>query len=234
MKAQFFDLDKGLVGALVGVLRSPGEAVANAISAESNVFGQPLRVFLVANFFFFLIGPSVGLLNFSLDSLSAIPYYADFVQAQTERLSLDAAVYRERFDISHRFRQPTFVLVISLPLAFCGMLVSRRLVFGQHYVAALLTLAWVLVALPLIQLATSFLRDLVPGEAPPIWAVFQITALVVALTWALYRIARDGYEQGRARAWVTTVTLFVAVVMLFSCYGHLVFWITVGLMEIGA
>lgn len=230
--AHFFDMDHGLLGKLVALLARPGETIRAALATPTNVYTQPLRIFLLANVFFFLVGPSVGLLNFSLDSLGQIPFYSQAATDQAGRLGLEFPLYRERFDTSYRLRQPTFLVLLTFPLAAVSFLLHRRLSFGHHYVVALLLLAWLLVALPVAQLVTSLFVRLIDGSL--IWGILQLSLLASGVVWATYRATRVGLGSNGIRSVLVTASLTVAIVLLLAAYGHLVFWITFGMLEVGA
>lgn len=234
LRKQFVDLDDGLVGRLMKLLWAPGKAIQAALSEEVDVFSGPLRIFLLANVFFFLFGPSVGLLNFSLDSLGQIPFYGQAATDQAARLGLEIPVYRERFDTSYRFRQPTFVVLLTFPLALASYILQRRMSFGRHYVLALILLAWLLVTLPLVQMVVSFLGRLLPWGSSPIWGGVQVGALASATGWGNHQAVSSGLGLRGARALFATSALCLSVILLLAAYGHVVFWITLAILEVGA
>lgn len=234
LRKQFVDLDEGLVGRLLKLLRAPGRTIQAALAEQVDVFSGPLRIFFLANVFFFLFGPSVGLLNFSLDSLSQIPLYGQAATDQAARLGLEIGVYRERFDTSYRLRQPTFVVLLTFPLALASYMLRRHVSFGRHYVLALILLAWLLVALPVVQVVMSFLGRLLPWGSSLIWAGVQLGALASATVWGTYQSVSSGLGLRGARALFATSALCISVVLLLAAYGHVVFWITLAMLEFGA
>lgn len=223
-----------------GTPSDPGEpsdagAAAGAARSESSpgVFTGPLRIFLLANLFFFLIGPSVGLLDFTLDSLSRIPLYAEAARAQIARLGVEVDVYRERFDASFRFRQPTFVILLVPVLAVWSKVLAPRTLFGRHLVLALLLLAWVLIAWPLLKVGGAVATRPLPDawglglEAMQAVLLLGIT-LLAARTVASSALGRRGW-----RGWATGAALTAGVVAALAAYGHLVFWMTYAVLETG-
>lgn len=232
VQIHLFGLEGGLVRRAGRLLRRPGQTVRHALDRERDVFAEPLRLFLLANLAFFVVGPSIGLLAFTLDSLAAAPGYAEAVESQIRRLGMDLDLYRERFNSGFRFRQPTFVILLVLPLAASSRLMLRREPLGRHLVVALLFLAWVLLAWPMIRGAGLGLAAVIPAAAN----LFDAAAVGVLLgtTWAVARVIwARGFDLGGARSWAAGAATTAVLLGAIAAYGHLIFWVTFVLMEWG-
>lgn len=232
VRIHVFGWEGGLLGRAVDLLRRPGRVAAVAMARDRDVFGEPLRLFLLANVVFFLIGPSIGLMAFTLDSLASTPGYAEAVEAQIARLGVEVPLYRERFNAAFRFRQPTFVILLAVPLSLSGRVLLRRQPLGRHLALSLLFFAWVLLAWPALRLAGLGVGALVPAAGavldPVLLAVLLGSTVVVARSlWA------GGFGLRPGAAWAAGVATTGVLLLSLAAYGHLLFWVTFAMMEWG-
>ena len=228
LREQLIPVYAGLVREAGRLIVRPGAVIRDALGASERVFARPVQLFLIANLLFFVVGPSIGLMDFTLDGLSQIPIYAEAVQGQVQRLGLELPVYRERFDGNFQFRQPTFLVLLVVPLALWSKVLAWRRLAGEHLVVVLLFMAWLLFAWPLLRLVSLGIRGLgVSGAAPELLLLFGPTILAtLSIGSVLYpkrRLAGTGYGVG----------ILLGVLMALGLYGHAIFWLTFALLEIG-
>ena len=206
----------------------PGAVVKDSLAATDRVFARPVQLFLVANLLFFIIGPSVGLMNFTLDSLGQIEPYAEAVRGQIQRLGVEASVYRERFNGNYQFRQPTFLVILVVPLALWSKALAWRRLAGEHLVVVLLFMAWLLFAWPVLRLTSLGLGNLgLSGMLPELLATFVPSILATVSVGSVL------YPKKKLGAAAYGVGMLVGVLAALGLYGHVIFWLTFGLLEIG-
>jgi hypothetical protein len=232
LRRELLGLDHGLVGQLLRLIRCPGAVGRQICDAAHDPLGRALRLFLVANLLFFIVGPSVGLMDYTVDSLAGVPGYAERIRGQIERLGTDVEAYRVRFNTAFDFRQPTFVIVIVPILALASAAARRRGPAGRHLVVGLLGLAWVLLVWPLIRIGGVAVEAL----GAPLAVAGPLTVILLALSalWALARLGRGVLGLGRLAALGYGFVLTLALVLGVAVHGQLTFWVTFGMFEVGA
>jgi hypothetical protein len=232
VRRELLGFEEGLVGQLVGLIRHPGAVGQHICDSAPDPPGRALRLFLVANVLFFLVGPSVGLMDYTVDSLASVPGYAEHIGRQIERLGTDVETYRIRFNTAFDFRQPAFVIVIVPVLALASAAARRRGPAGRHLVVGLLGLAWVLLVWPLIRIGGAALETL--GAPLAVAAPLTVALLGLSALWAMARLGRSVLGLGRGAAVAYGAVLALALVLGLVAHGQLTFWVTFALLEVGA
>lgn len=233
LREQLVGVDGSLLRRAWHLVRRPGRAVSEALAATDDAFGAPLRLYLFSNLVFFLIGPSIGLMAFTLDSVAQAPGHADAVIAQIARLDIDTAVYRERFNSAMRFRQPAFVILMTLPIAGVAKAMARKEAFGRHLVLALLALAWMLLFWPAIRVAGAAVGSL-GGAGVRSWADgATLILLILSTVVAMRSMWRAAVPPSRGAGWPGGLVLTVALLASLTAYGFAMFWLTFASLEWG-
>lgn len=231
VRVELLGLERGLLGEVVGLLLDPLATARRLADEAERPLATALRLFLLANLVFFLVGPTVGLMDYSLDSLAGFPGYAEMIRAQMERLGVGVEVYRARFDTAFDFRQPTLVIVMLPLLAGAGAAALRRGAVGRHLMAALLGLSWVLLVWPALRVVDALVAE--TGAPFEVTVPLLITLLLGSALWVWTRLGQGLFGLGRWARLAYGVALTAATVVALVFHGQVTFWVTFALLELG-
>jgi hypothetical protein len=232
-----FTLDNRLWRTLRAMFR-PGLLTSEYVGGRRRPYLSPVQLFLLLSVAFFLIGPSLGLMNtrlaqFERDRVTsrvALP----LVAAGMERTGLDQAAFTRRFEATMA-TQRRFLILLAVPIfALVLKALYRRssyvahLAFSTHTIGSLLVLMF-LYLLSLFLLLTMLFPLIVRAGAGDFWppnrlmAIVAIaTPVVIFLGLALRRVYGGSRAATMGKALVATIGLFFSLV----AYEHLLFFTT--------
>lgn len=231
VRSDLLGLDHGLLGQLLQLVLHPRATAGRIVESTERPMAVALRLFLVANVLFFLVGPSVGLLNYTVDSLAGVPGYAGLIQDQIGRLGWSLEVYRARFNTAFEFRQPALVIVMVPVLVAASAVLLRRGHVGRHLVVGLLGLAWLLVVWPTVRLVLSVAEA--AGVPLAFAAPLTVGLLGTSAVWAMARVGGGAFALKPGPALGYGVFMTGGFLLALIAHGQISFWVTFVLLEFG-
>lgn len=230
-------VDGRLPRTLGTLFRSPGLLARAEIAGGRGEYSSALQLYLVANLVFFLVGPTVGLLNFRLVGFLGIPFYADVVSREIGHLGMSLAVYAVHFDTTVRFRQPTFVFVLVPGLAAVGKAVLPRRLFGEHLILFTDFFAWLLLVTPAVMLVVRLLvgplSALLGDRAGAALVAGLLVTILGLMVRYLSRSMQGAFGLSGWGAWLRGLAITAGLIALVVVYAHVLFWSTVISLHFG-
>ncbi len=113
-----FHIDSRIIRTLIALLTKPGYLTVAYLKSSEEKYIQPLKLYFVINFIFFLIIPILStsqfqIFSFSLKSLSGSNHiYQNIIREQIQANDVSEEIYEERFNAHLKYNQPAFVFLI--------------------------------------------------------------------------------------------------------------------------
>ncbi|MEM1116552.1 MAG: DUF3667 domain-containing protein [Bacteroidota bacterium] len=220
----------------VRALFVPGKLTTEYFAGRRGLYLRPVRIFLVANVFFFLLlslGGANSIFQGRVSSYRADTSLADRLDAGAAEAGVEAETFDAAFDQRSGtlanslpvLLVPMFAFLLGVALIWRRVSAVRHLVFATHYLAVAMA-GSITVALALIpvQLALGASGWLPPGHwffstLDPIIGLVLLTYLLVAIR----RVYRLGWATATA---VTAAVAFFGVPLIVGLYRDALFWLT--------
>jgi len=240
--AEVFHVDSRIMRTLRVLFTRPGQLTRAYFTRPDGKYVQPLKLYFIINFLFFLITPMLNtpqfqVFNFSRDSLSAgNKLYQRMIQEQIQRSGISAGIHEERFDAHLRYNQPAFVfLVIPLFALLLKLLVPRRyyiehLIFSLHYLSFFLVLLLLMTSLH--RVLSLALKSV--ASASGVVQLVLFGGIVVGLFIYLVVATKAFYENSILPSILKSVLLFVGFVAVMGVYAQFLFFYTLLALTFGA
>ncbi|MEM1270529.1 MAG: DUF3667 domain-containing protein [Bacteroidota bacterium] len=227
-----FGLDTRLGRTAKLLIAKPGALTAEYLRGARKPYVRPVRLFLLINLVFFVIGDQVGFMPWTLELASGRAAFAERVEQRLERTGEDREVFEERFNQIAKQQKRT-VLLFLIP-AFAGIMAvlywRRHQSYVAHFVFATHFFVFLLVAFLIILvvfLLIFLLTRLFPALSFLQWfnSDYGLSILMPPMCFAyLYVAMRRTYEDTR---WVAAargvVALVLVLVLTTTVYQRLVF-----------
>ena len=110
---EIFHLDSKTYRSLKALFFQPGKLTETYIESDRDYYAKPLKIYLIANLIFFLIGPQLGMFTQNLESLMNMNSSTKVVvEKSLAENSMSYEEYEAVFNTSITYKQPTFLIII--------------------------------------------------------------------------------------------------------------------------
>lgn len=228
-----FGLDTRLGRTAKLLIAKPGALTAEYLRGARKPYVRPVRLFLLVNLVFFLVGDRTGFMPWTLELATKRAAFAERVEERVRATGVERAVFEQRFN-QVASQQKRTVLLFLIP-AFAGVLALlywRRhrsyvvhFVFATHFFAFVLVSFLSYVAAMLVLLLLAYLIPILDGIVQVINGDLGLALVIPALWFGyLYFSMRRAYDEPRGPALLRSFAALVLVLALTTfMYQRLVF-----------
>ncbi len=116
-----FHIDNRIIKTIGVLFAKPGYLTIAYFRTRDRIYIQPLRLYFLINFLFFLLIPILNtqqfqVFSFNLESfIHGNPFYQKIIENEIQESNVSKQIYKERFNAHLKYNQPAFVFLI-IPL----------------------------------------------------------------------------------------------------------------------
>ncbi|MFH2002835.1 MAG: DUF3667 domain-containing protein [Planctomycetota bacterium] len=241
--SEVFHIDGRIGMTLIALLAKPGYLTLAYFNSWEEKYVQPLKLYFVINFIFFLIvpiltTPQFQIFHFSLKSLTGSNQkYQSIIKEQIQASDVSKEIYEERFDSHLKYSQPAFVF-ITIPFfaLLLGLLNIRNrrfylehLLFSLHFFSYLLLSLLVTLSLyRILILGCRFLS--VPDESV---AVILLFGMFLWISAYLFISSGRFYKDEIASRIIKFPILMTGIFATLGLYSQFLFFYTIMALKWG-
>jgi hypothetical protein len=235
--AEVFQVDSRISRTIITLLTKPGYLTLEYFKSSKEKYVQPLRLYFIINFVFFLIVPILStpqfqIFSFNLKSLSSNnKVYKNIVNEQIRENNVSAEIYEERFNAHLKYNQPALVFLIVPLFALLLKIVFfnkkryylEHLFFSFHFLSFFLIS--LLIAIFLYRFST-FILSLSSVSSGFIAAVILIL-LLLWLVFYLFLSVKTFYMENILSNVIKFPFVFVGFFISLGVYTQFLFFYTI-------
>lgn len=243
LASEVFHLDSRIVQTLSVLFKKPGYLTSIYFAVSEKKYIQPLKLYFVINFIFFLLIPVLNtpqfqIFNFNMSSLTGSnKTYKEIIEYGIKSSNVSKEIYEERFNAHLKYNQPAFLFVIIPFFALLLNIVNLRnkKYYLEHLIFSVHFLSFVLLSLLIIISLFRFIK-LFPGtfSIANVYLGFIIIA-VIALSLVIYLFfsIREYYKSKIIVSLIKSVILFTGFIFTIVVYVKFLFFYTVLALNFG-
>lgn len=235
--SEAFHLDNRIVKSICVLFVKPGYLTTAYFRTRDRIFIQPLRLYFLINFLFFLVTPILNTQQFQVFSFNLQSFvhsnstYQNIVEKEIQKSGVSEQIYKERFNAHLKYNQPAFVfLVIPLFALFLNIVhIKKKRYYVEHLYFSVHFMTLFLLTLLILSLsyhALAFVFKLLSISSKE-YVLVLIGFLILWLLFYLVVSSKAFYKIKFLTATFTSTILFAAFVLSFGLYVHFLFFYTV-------
>lgn len=241
--ADAFNIDNRIIKTLAVLFKKPGYLTFEYFNDPDKKYVQPLRLYFIINFIFFLVVPILNtpqfqIFNFSLRSLTVSnTLYRKITESEIRSEQVPEKIYEERFNANLKYNQPAFLFLIIPFFALILNLVNFRnkkyfvehLIFSIHFLSFILITMFISISLfRLLKFGLSYF-SITSG----VIGLIIILAMAICILIYLFASIKKFYKNKILASVIKSFILFAGFVFALTIYVQFLFFYTVLALMLG-
>jgi hypothetical protein len=236
---EIFNLDRSILLSVKTLILRPGYLTIDYFKNRENIYTNPLKLYLIINFIFFLITPSLNSRNFKVFSIDFDALSQDesfnktILDSEIEKSGLRESIYKERFNASLKYNQPAFMFLTVPVIALVLLIINFRrknyfvehLIYSLHFISAFLIF---MITIMVLYRIFDFLTF--PTFST---GLFLIVSIASGISIYLYRSLRIFYNSGIISSLFKTIFLLAGFYLSMGLYIQFLVFYTVFTIRYG-
>ncbi len=235
-----FHVDSRIFRTLKTLILKPGTLTREYFRSSGIRYVQPLKLYFIINFLFFLITPLLNtqdfkVFEFDMSSLTSDnQFYQILVGNVLEKSNVSGEVFEERFDIHMKYNQPALIfLTIPIFAVFHWILnFGERKFFMEQLLFALHYLSFFLLLLMLLRIIYSFIEIFMFAGGDILVVLFLGGIAILSFLYLIISI-REFYSNNKAVSVIKSILLYTSFVVTLGLYVHFLFFYTLISIKLG-
>ena len=241
--SEVFHVDSRIAQTIFDLFKKPGYLTLIFFAVPEMKYIQPLKLYFLINFIFFLFIPVLNtpqfqIFNFNMKSLTGSnKTYKEIIEYGMKSGNVSKEIYEERFNAHLKYNQPAF-LFVTIP--FFALLLNivnlknkkyylEHLIFSVHYLA--FVLLFLLIVICLFRFIKLFLA--IFSIAGGFLGFIIIAVIALSLIIYLFFSIREFYKSNILVSSLKSIILFSGFILTIFIYVKFLFFYTVLALMLG-
>ncbi|MEJ2618565.1 MAG: DUF3667 domain-containing protein [Ignavibacteriaceae bacterium] len=237
LASELFHLDSKIVQTLSVLFKKPGYLTSIYFDLTEHKYVQPLKLYFIINFIFFLLIPVLNtpqfqIFNFNMKSLTgSSKTYQEIIEYGIKSSKVSKEIYEERFNAHLKYNQPAF-LFVTIP--FFALLLNvvnlknkkyylEHLIFSVHYLS--FVLLFLLLIIVLFRIVKIFLNSI--SIAGGFLGFIIIAVITFGLFFYHFFSLKKFYKSKILVGLLKSTVLFTGFIFTIVVYVKFLFFYTV-------